>query len=431
MTALSESSLATQRVRPRTGEGEDGHPRGASNRLRLAFVVSHPIQYCVPLYRRIAPRPDVTTRVFYTWHDGSGKAWDHGFKRRIAWDIPLTAGYDHELVPNRSSDPGTHHFRGLVNPGLVESVVRWRPDAVHVTGYAYASHLRAMRALSRGNIPVLFRGDSHMLDPDGPWKAIAKKLVLSRVFRYPTAFVYVGTNNREYYRAFGVPESKLFPCPHSIECERFAGPDEILERNAAELRASLGLTGDKVVLLFAGKFERKKRPVELMKAVADARIDNVVLLMAGDGELRDAVNRMAQQLPRTFKLLPFQNQSRMPIIYRVGDIFVLPSARDETWGLAVNEAMACGRPVLVSDRVGCATDMVLPGVTGDVFRTEDWGDFRAKLSALVARRADLKKMGDAARKTASRFDIEATEAGLTGALEAVCPWWHPVAGKEE
>lgn len=387
--------------------------------LRLAFIVSHPIQYYVPLYRRLALRDDVVTRVFYTWHAGGREVWDCGFKKKVAWDIMLSDGYDYELVPNRARDPGTHHFWGLRNPGLVETVMAWRPDAVHLTGYAYASHLSALRGLQRCGVPVLFRGDSHLLDSRPAWKALARKVILSRLFGYPAAFLYVGMNNRNYYRAYGVPESKLFSCPHSIEFDRFADPAEKLEREALEWRHSLGLGDDKVVLLFAGKFEQKKQPVALMKAVADMKREDTILLMVGGGELGEPVREMVRRHPQLFKVLPFQNQSRMPVVYRLGDLFILPSAYDETWGLAVNEAMACGRAVLLSDHVGCAPDMVSPGANGEIFRAADWQDFRQKLSLLIRSRDTLRRMGRAARETASRFRIEATEAGLMRALAAV------------
>src|SRR5712691_275656 len=124
---------------------------------RLAFVVSHPIQYYVPLYQRLARRSDLAIKVFFTWHAGQAAVEDHGFKMPVAWDIPLTAGYEFELVPNVASDPGTHHFLGLKNPSLVERVTAWRPDVVHITGWAWLSHFLALRAFRKKGIPTLFR----------------------------------------------------------------------------------------------------------------------------------------------------------------------------------------------------------------------------------------------------------------------------------
>src|SRR5262245_21876352 len=160
---------------------------------RVAVIVSHPIQYYAPLYKRLAHRDDFAVKVFFTWHDGKVAVQDAGFRVPIAWDISLTDGYAFELVPDVSSDPGTHHFFGLNNPTLVSRILTWAPDAVHITGWAWLSHLVALRAFYRQGIPILFRGDSHLLDEAcrGPgW--YVKRYALRRVFSWPTAFLVVG-----------------------------------------------------------------------------------------------------------------------------------------------------------------------------------------------------------------------------------------------
>lgn len=383
---------------------------------RLAIIVSHPIQYYVPLYRRLAKRQDVEIKVFFTWHGGERAVLDQGFKKEVAWDIPLTDGYEFEVVPNVSRKPGTHHFWGLRNPSLVKMVLVWNPDAVHLTGYAWASHLSAMHAFYRHSVPVLFRGDSHLLNQKRGFHWV-KQTLLRRIYRWPSVCLYVGTHNRNYYRAFGVPEERLFPCPHSIEVDRFATLHEDLEQQAAVWRKELAIGDNQAVLLFAGKFEDKKRPVALMHAVTEYRDLNLVLVMVGDGKLGDEMRRIANSAPDRFRVIPFQNQSRMPLVYRLGDLLVLPSAYDETWGLAVNEALACGRPVLVSDRVGCAPDLVKPGETGEIFRTDDWGHFRDRLKAALGIVANVDRLR--LIRFACQFDIEVTEHHLMSALAAM------------
>ena len=202
-----------------------------------------------------------------------------------------------------------------------------------------------------------------------------KKDAAQAIYRWPAAFLCVGRANKDYYRAFGVSENKLFDCPHSIETERFSEPHVAMERQAAG--GELGIGEDQQVLLFAGKFEDKKRPVPLMRAFLETDLPNVTLLLVGDGVLGGQVRDLAAERPRRFRVLPFQNQSKMPLVFRLGDLFVLPSAYGETWGLTVNEAMACGRPALVRDRVGCHPDVVrpalmgpyLPPATGAIFKT--------------------------------------------------------------
>jgi glycosyltransferase involved in cell wall biosynthesis len=389
-------------------------------KIRLAIIISHPIQYYAPLYQRLARRDDLAVKVFFTWHLAEAAVKDHGFRRTVAWDIPLTEGYASELVPNVAADPGTHHFLGLRNPTLVKRVQAWSPDVVHITGWAWHSNFTALRAFAKLGVRTLFRGDSHLLDPvsEGPRWWI-KRAVLRHIFAWPTGFLVVGAANRAYYEAFGVSADRLFPCPHSIDVPRFAEPSDEFQRQAAQWRQQLGIAKGRVVLLFAGKFERKKRPIELMRAVQALHDPSCVLILVGNGELEGQVNTLAATDPERFRVLPFQNQSRMPIVYRLGDLFVLPSAHGETWGLGVNEAMACGRPVLVSDRVGCASDAVSPSC-GFVFAADDSADLVRSLALMTRDIEKLVDMGRAAAKRAWAFDIGITETRLIEAVHRVC-----------
>lgn|SRR5262249_23863201 len=387
-------------------------------RRRIAFVVSHPIQYVVPLYQRLGRRDDVELKVFFTWHAGMQAVEDRGFRRPIAWDIPLTQGYEYELVPNVAADPGTHGFFGLRNPSLVDRVVAWRPDVVHVSGWAWLSHVQALHRLHRRDVRTLFLGDSHLLDaqPSGPrwW---TKRVLLRRVFSWPSGLLVVGSANRAYYERFGVATERLHCCPHSIDVARFAEPAEDLEQEAARWRLALGIAPGQTVLLYAGKFEPKKRPVELMRAVARRR--GLVLVLVGAGELQAEVDAVAAADPSRFRVLPFQNQSRMPVVYRLADIFVLPSAYGESWGLAVNEALACGRPVVVSDRAGCAADVVDPSC-GRIFHWDDWTGLEKAVDALAENPDKLAGMRRAASARAWSFDVAAAETALLAAVDRVC-----------
>ncbi len=384
---------------------------------RLAFIVSHPIPYIAPLFKRLAQRDDLAIKVFFTWHVGQAAIEDRGFGKAVAWDIPLTQGYEFELVANVSADPGTHHFFGLRNPTLVDRVTAWRPDIVVVTGWAWLSHLAALYSLHRRGVRTLFRGDSHLFDGNA-WglRSWIKSLVLRRVFSWPSGFLVVGAANRAYYESFGVEPARLHPCPHSIDVARFAEPTQALEDEAARWRQELGIAPERVVLLFAGKFERKKRPVELMRAVRRLDDPAVMLVLVGAGELQTEIDAIAAADPNRFRVVPFQNQSRMPVVYRLADLFVLPSAYGETWGLAVNEALASGRPVLVSDRVGCAADVVTPDC-GQIFPWMDLAALVKIMNESTRTRDRLMTMRGAAGRRAWSFDIAVTEAAVVAATQ--------------
>jgi len=388
------------------------------SRKRICFIVSHPIQYIVPLYQRLARRDDIAIKVFFTWHAGGEAIEDRGFGRAIAWDIPLTEGYAFEQVPNVASDPGTHKFLGLRNPTLLDRVMSWQPDVVHINGWAWLSHLQLLHSLRRRGVRTLFFGDSHLLGDkaSGPrwW---LKSAVLRRVYSWPTACLFAGSGNRAYFETFGVPPERLYPCPHSIDVSRFAEAAVQREEEAARWRFELGIAREQKVLLFAGKFDANKRPAQLMRTVAKLHDGEIVLVLVGAGERQAEIDAIAASDPARFRVLPFQNQSRMPIVYRLGDIFIMPSAA-ESWGIAVNEALACGRPVVVSDGAGCAADVV-DATCGRIFPRNDWSALGKVIEELKQNGDTLSAMGRAAASRAWTFDVAVTEAALLTAVNQI------------
>ena len=331
---------------------------------RLAVVVSHPIQYYSPWFRWLAAC-GWTLRVFYLWDAGAADHKDREFGRNIVWDVDLLSGYEHEFVPNLAREPGTHHFRGLNNPELGSRLRAWQPDAILLFGYKYLSHLRLLLAPPA---PLIFRGDSHLLDAPGPRRL--KRWALRLVYGRCAAITYVGHANRDYFRAFGVPPEKLFHAPHCVNADHFIATAET--RAATEnLRTSLGLQGKRIVL-FAGKLIPKKRPRELLAAFLELADANAALVIVGEGSELTRMQQLAATRPALcVRFLPFANQSEMPSRYLLADVFALPSGGpEETWGLAVNEAMHLGVPCLVSDRVGCQRDLVTENETGWVFPSD-------------------------------------------------------------
>ena len=379
--------------------------------LRLAVVVSHPIQYYSPWFRWMCAQ-GWTLRVFYLWDFGVARRNDPEFGRALSWDVDLLSGYEHEFVPNVARDPGTHHFRGLDNPGLAARLRAWSPDAVLVFGYNYLTHLKLIFGSST---PLVFRGDSHLLDQPRP--PLLKRWLLARLYARFAAVTYVGQANRDYFRAFRVPDSRLFHAPHCVDVARFT-PTPATLAEAGALRQSLGIEGKRIVL-FAGKFIPKKQPVALLTAfLALARPDSA-LIFVGDGEQLPLLQSLAASRPEiTVRFLPFANQSEMPVRYLLADIFALPSrGPGETWGLAVIEAMHLGVPCLVSDRVGCQSDLVTDGQTGWVFPAGSADGLREAITRAFS--FDLSAMKPAISARISVYTYAEASAGLARALDSL------------
>ena len=386
---------------------------------RLAVVATHPIQYYAPLFRRLTSRRNLDLHVFYGLPGSTtAAAFDPGFGQQVQWDIPLLDGYAHTFVPNESRQPGTDRFQGIVSPSLVKHLVSWSPNAVLIYGWNYEAHLRALREL-HGRMPVLFRGDSTLIDPNGRVRSLARRLFLTWVYRHVDLALYVGTHNREYYKWCGVSDDRLAWAPHSIESERFADATGESQLRANAWRRELGISPSSLVTLFAGKLERKKAPDLLLRSFQARGRENEHLLIAGSGEL-DHDLRLQSKGCRNIHFLGFQNQSQMPVIYKMADIYVQPSrGPGETWGLGVNEAMASSRPVIVSDLVGCAPDLVVPYRTGLTFHSEDAEELSAALAALLEDSNSRNKMATGAAELIQMWSMEEQAARIEDAVELV------------
>jgi glycosyltransferase involved in cell wall biosynthesis len=323
-------------------------------------------------------------------------------------------------VPNAAKSPGAESFWGFNNPGLAAQLSSWRPGALLLFGYKWASHLRAIAWARRRGVPIVFRGDSHFLGRAGP-PALAA-VPLRWLFRQFSAFACVGAANRDYFARLGVPDRKLFFAPHAVNQELFDPGQRGGRAAAAALRAQLGLAPQTRVLLYAGKLVPAKQPRELLEAFLALNRPGTALIFVGDGEEKAALEARAAAPAgdRRVHFLPFANQSEMPVRYLAADIFALPSRGCyETWGLGVNEAMHMGLPCLVSDRVGCQRDLVTDGETGWVFRSTDPAHLKEKLETALA--ADLPPFQPRVAARIAGYTYRQTTDGLLAALASLPP----------
>lgn len=395
---------------------------------KLAIITTHPIQYYAPIFQLMAKEIDL--KVFYTWGKTSINKFDTGFKKQVEWDLPLLDGYDSMFVENIAKNQGTHHFNGINNPTLIQLIQIFNPDAVLVYGWAWKSHLNAIRYF-KGKMPIYFRGDSTLLNKQKSFKRLLRKCFLKWVYSHIDKAFYVGTANKAYFKAFALKEEQLVFAPHAIDNDRFA---ECKSIEARSLRVTLGVDANEILILFAGKFDSIKNPGILLDAILGLDLKHVHLLFVGNGILEwdlklkvellvtgveggakadsfdhdqddEPRDTLACNIKRRIHFIGFQNQTAMPAVYQACDLFCLPSL-SETWGLAVNEAMACSKAVLVSDQVGCAVDLVKQNVNGCTFKAGDLVDLQQKLKTLTENKEKLVQMGLASQQIIRDWSFE-------------------------
>jgi len=372
---------------------------------RVAIVSSHPIQYNAPLFRYLASDKRLKVKVYYTWSQSeAGLKYDPEFRRDIKWDIPLLEGYDFEFVKNTARKPGSDHFWGIVNPDLVPKVLAWQPDVVIVYGWNFYSHLKLIREIA-GKVLLGFRGDSHLLSGRQGFKSILKRKLLRWIYSKIDFAYYVGSYNRSYFAHYGIQPEQLVFVPHAVDNKRFRHNPNNLEELAFQWKADLGIKKSETIFLYAGKFIQKKNLFFLIQSFNKLKTTDAKLIMVGSGILEKVLKKVAEGNENII-FLDFQNQSMMPVLYKMADVFVLPSRMNETWGLGINEAMASGKAIICSDQVGCAPDLVMNGGNGFVVGSEDEEGMVKAMELLVTDKTLLEQYKKASLEIISDWSIE-------------------------
>lgn len=381
--------------------------------IRIGILASHPVQYQAPWFRALATRADLM--VFFAYRpdpDSQGE----GFGKAFTWDVDLLSGYPHEFLNNIANEPGATRYNGCDTPEIGRRITEERFDIFIVSGWYLKCYWQAIRACRKHSIPVMVRGDSQLATPRSSVKKWIKEVVYRKMLERFDGFLTVGERNSQYLRHYGVQETRLFPAPHFIDSVWFAEMASVMAWKRPMLRRDWGAETQDFVVVFVGKFVPKKRPFDVISAFA--QLDSPVkccLVLIGAGELEESLRSQAKSLGIKPFFAGFKNQSELPLCYSAADVVVLPSDGGETWGLVINEAMACGTPCVVSESCGCVPDLIEEEVTGFAYPVGDVDGLTNCLMKII----ELKTIGhdwkaDLERKMRS-YSVDACADGTIDA----------------
>jgi glycosyltransferase involved in cell wall biosynthesis len=390
-----------------------------SRPYRLAIVSTHPIQYHAPWFRGLAAHSDLDVHVYFCHQATPQEQARAGFGVEFDWDVDLLAGYPHSFLKNVANPAGHGRFSGFDTPEIGTIIRNRQYDAVLVNGWNYRSAWQAIWAAWRSGVRVFVRGDSH-LHIRRSWPVRFAKLLAYRRFvpRFD-ACLAPGVWSREYFEHYGARPDRIFFVPHVLDLDFIEVESQRLQGHRSRLRRQWFLSDDSVVFLFVGKFTETKCPLDFVRAVCEASKTqmSVAGLMVGDGPLREACEEFARLHRVPVSFAGFLNQSNIVHGYATADVLVLPSL-DETWGMVVNEAMACRRPSLISDRVGCGPDLVVPEETGGIFPHNNVPALAAAMVKMARNPAQVARMGENARNRLQRYSVGLAVEGVLQSLAA-------------
>jgi glycosyltransferase involved in cell wall biosynthesis len=383
--------------------------------MKVAHLVSFPIHYQAPLYRELACRPELDLTVYF-YSDASVRGYqDREFGRKVRGDTTLLDGYRSRFLPSAVRSPDVGPYGLGPNWDVLREVLTDGYDALWIHGYAHSNAWLASAGGTLRGTRILIREEQTLLHGRPAHKAALKEIALRALFSRVDG-LYIGEENRRYFLRYGMDEQRLFPARYCVDNAYFRRRAAELAPRRDELRAGFGIESDIPVILFAAKLIPKKAPLVLLEAFRRVR-ERIpcALLVVGEGELSPAIEAAAGP---DVHLAGFLDQSELPAAYVAADVFCLPSVRHETWGLVVNEALNFGLPVVVSDKVGCAADLVREGWNGFVVSAGDPGPLAGALERLVEDAGLRRELGDRGRELVSGYSIEACADGIVAALQA-------------
>ena len=373
--------------------------------LRVAAVFPEPTPYRAPLLDRVAAQPEVDLTVVYAADTVAGRTWHVEPKHRAVFlrgvRIPGAQRVLHHDYP--------------VTPGVVGALMDARPEVVVVSGWSTFAAQAAITWCGVREVPYLLVVESHDEGPRAGWRRKVKGTVVPPIVERAAGLLVTGTLARDSMIARGAHPERVRVFANTVDVERFGARVDGLAPTRPELRRALGANVDDVVVLSVARLAPEKGLDDLVQAAARAGDSRLLLVVAGEGPERGSLLARAAELGVRLALTGDVDWERIVELYAAADVFALLSER-EPWAVVVNEAAACGLPLVLSDRVGAAHDLLRDGENG---RLVDAGDVGAAASAFreLASNPELRRSwGARSRELAADWGYGPS---VDGFLEAV------------
>jgi glycosyltransferase involved in cell wall biosynthesis len=392
---------------------------------KIAIVSSSPIPNQVPIWRALARHGGIDVCVFYA----AGSRPEpvdkkEAFATLDDWDLDLTSGYNNKILENKPKLWLNKRYR-FNCPDIKKELKKEKYSAMLIVGKEYIYYLQAIKAAYKQRIPILYKAD---IPPPKTNKAGLFIANLHRKLLYPkfSAFLILGKTQYRYYSDYGVPGEKMFWAPYCVDNSFFQKEADKCLPLKDKIREKLGFDKETRVVVFAGRFAEIKRPMDLLYAfkLLESKGDYGLLLL-GDGKLKpECEEYVLKNNLKRIRFAGFKNTTEISEMYAAGDCIVLPS-RNETWGLVINEAMNFGLPVIVTDKVGCGPDLVIPGENGFVYPMGDVNALAESIMNVFENNDKKKTMGVRSKEIVSEYSVETNVQGILEAVEYVSSAGRP------
>lgn len=397
------------------------HKINEKKKYKLLYFVSHPIQYQAPFLKEISKHPNIDLRVIFQSNISVREYIDPGFGINVKWDIKLLHGYEYNFLNTIISDKGKLSFFRPIVSGVLKLLKMDKWDAVLFHGYNHHSIIWALILCKFLKIPFFFRMESNLnVSPKGN---LLKDLFVKYIVKNASGLLYIGRDNKDYYSAYGANNSKLFSVPYAVDNKFFRNLSS-RSINVDFEKFKLGIKKEYPIILYVGKFIKRKNPVLLLEAFArlsnNGQPPNAYLLYIGDGQEKQTLLNKIKilGLNNNVKLLGFKNQTELGVFYKMCDVFVMPSSK-EAYGLVINEVLNFLKPIITTTEVAAAKDLLEHNVNGFIYEPQDIKTLSQYLEKFLNQRNLTSEMGKKNIHKLNNWSFSEGVKGIYKALESL------------
>ena len=388
---------------------------------KVAYVGPTPAYYFVPFLRELATKSQINMTVYWGCDETLNNYKEKEFSAEVKANENLLKGYKYKIVKNIIGKASYQKgFFGLNSFEFYKEFWRCRYDVVIIHGWQYLNNINAILAAKMSGAEIILRSENPLNQEFNKplWKKILKRLIFPFMFKFIDKFLFISTQNKDFYKYFGANEKQLFFSPYSVD-NKWHRSYEIRNKSSREqIRKQYDIKNDDVVFLFVGKFIDKKNPKILIEAIKKLDEINCKLILVGAGDLGEELKQYVQKEKLTQVIFAgFQSQKNIRKFYLLADIFVLPSGDGETWGLVINESLNFGLPLIISDMVGSARDLCTEK-NGLIFKYNNLDDLCRCMKFFIREPVKRKLMSQASRELVKMYSSENTASGI---LDAIYP----------
>ncbi len=389
---------------------------------KLAILDIYPVHYRIPIYKKLARHPEIELTVYFCSGSSLKKSYNELYNKRIDWGLSLE-GINYYVLKNYYPfKKKPHPPRGLINPGILNEIKKNNYDAFLIYGYSAFTNKLVLFSSSLLNTRVIFRDEIDFLKQSRGFKGSLKNMIYNMLWKIPDAFLYSYSLNADFYKHYGVKKEQLFFHPCAVDNEYFQKEAKKMRGKKNEIKKNLGIPKDNKVINFTGRIIDIKRPFDIIYAYEklQKKIKNKTsIIFIGEGDKKKELEEYVKKKRLSnIKFFGFKKPSEISKYYFISDLFIVSSEEDRS-PKAMNEAMNFSIPIITTDRVATARDMINPGKNGFIYNLGDIDKLTEYIEMILESRSKEKELGEEALKTVLNWNFDRDIQGIIDAIKYV------------